>query len=141
MSQENVEVVRAAQKAHLRGDKAAMLDLLAEDVIIKNPRGLFDAPPAYHGRQGWLDCIAAFGEVFDGLTPEVKEWVDAGDWVLCVIRWTGTAKGSGVAVEARQVDAARVRDGQIVEMNLSYRSKEAALKALGLSEQDAHADS
>ena len=47
MSQENVEIVRAAQKAHLRGDNAAMFDLLADDVIIKNPRGLFDVPPVY----------------------------------------------------------------------------------------------
>ena len=72
---------------------------------------------------------------------EVKELVDAGDWVLCVTRWTGRAKASGVAVEANQVDAARIRGGKIAEMNLSHRSKGAALIALGLSEQDAHADS
>ena len=134
MSQENLNVVQAALEAYLRGDERAMIEVLAEDVIIKNPRGLFDVPAVRHGRQGWRDSIADFEEVFDDLVPDVKEWVDAGDWVLCVLCWTGRAKGSGVAVEAHQVDAVRVRDGKIVEMNLSYRSKEAALKALDLRE-------
>jgi ketosteroid isomerase-like protein len=101
----------------LRGDERAIVELLAGDVIVKNPRGLFDVPAVRHGRQGWRDSVADFEEVFDGLTVEVKELVDAGDWVLCVTHWTGRAKASGVAVEANQVDAARVRDGKIVEMN------------------------
>jgi ketosteroid isomerase-like protein len=134
MSQENVEIVKAAYEADYRGDEQAMLELLAEDVIVKNPRGLLDVPAVRHGRQGWRDLVAEFREVFDDFVPDVKEWVDAGDWVLCVTHWTGRAKGSGVAVEANQVDAVRVREGRIVEMNLSYRSREAALKALGLSE-------
>ena len=91
MSQENVEVVQVAVEAYLRGDERAMFELLAEDVIIKNPRGLLDVPAVRHGRQGWRDSVAEFGEVFDGFVPEVEEW--------------------------------------------------AALKALGLSEQDTHADS
>jgi ketosteroid isomerase-like protein len=44
MSHENVEIVRAVREAYLRGDEVAMLELLAEDVIIKNPRGLLDMP-------------------------------------------------------------------------------------------------
>ena len=140
MSQENVEVVKAALEANLRGDTQAMLELVAENVIVRNPRGLLDVASVRHGRQALLDSIAEFGEVFDDLKPDVKEWVDAGDWVLCVLRWTARAKASGVAVEAHQVDAARVRGRQIVEFNLSHRSKQAALRAVGLSEQDANAD-
>jgi ketosteroid isomerase-like protein len=86
-----VEVVQAAFEAYLRGDERAVLELLADDVIIQNPRGLFDVPAVRHGRQGWRDTVAAFEEVFDALMVEVKELVDAGDWVLCVTRWTGRA--------------------------------------------------
>src|SRR4051794_31243875 len=41
-----------------------------------------------------------------------------------VSHWTGKAKGSGIRVKANQVEAVRVKDGKIVEANLSYRSKE-----------------
>jgi ketosteroid isomerase-like protein len=141
MSQENVEIVRAAFEAYLLGDEGAVLDVIAEDVTVKNPRGLLDVPAVRHGRDAWRDSVAEFEEVFGHMRVEVREWVDAGDWVLGLTRWMGKAKGSGVPVEANQVDAFRLRDGKVVEANLSYRSKEAALKALGLSEQDTHADS
>jgi ketosteroid isomerase-like protein len=52
MSRENVEVVKAAYEADYRGDERAMLELLAEDVIVKNPRGLLDVPAVRHGRLG-----------------------------------------------------------------------------------------
>ena len=80
MSQENVEIVKAAYEADYRGDEQAMLELLAEDVIVKNPCGLLDVPAFRHGRQGWRDLVAEFREVFDDFVPDVKEWVDAGDW-------------------------------------------------------------
>ena len=141
MSQENVEVLKAAYDAFLRGDEPALVELIADDFVVKNPRGLLDVAPVRHGHQGWKEFLGEFQDVFEGFAVDIKEWVDAGDWVLCVSHWTGRAKASGVKVEANQVDAARVLDGKIVEMNLSHRSKEAALKAVGLSEQDAHADS
>jgi ketosteroid isomerase-like protein len=65
----------------------------------------------------------------------VDEYVATGDWVIAVGRWVGRGKASGVPVEARGANAARWRDGKIVEYLLGFESKEAALKAVGLSEQ------
>jgi len=49
-------------------------------------------------------------------------------------------RGSGISVNEAYVFVIRVRDGLVVE-GWEYRTMEEALEAVGLSEQDAHADS
>jgi hypothetical protein len=45
-------------------------------------------------------------------------------------RWVGKGKSSGVPVAGRAINAARWRDGQIVEYLFGFESKESALEAV-----------
>ena len=78
--------------------------------------------------------MSEWRESFDEFRAEISEYIDAGDHVVCVTRWTGTGKASDAAVDVSQVDVYELRDGQIVRATLAYPDKATALEALGLSE-------
>jgi ketosteroid isomerase-like protein len=80
-------------------------------------------------------------EVFDDYRVEVVELVDLDEWVLAEVRFHGRGEASGAKVALFQVDLYRVCEGLIAEHRAGYPSREEALKAVGLSKQDAHADS
>ena len=61
------------------------------------------------------------------LRRENDEYVEMGDWLIVVGRWIGTAKGSGVPIDQRTVNAVRIRDSQVVEWVWSLPDKQAAV--------------
>jgi hypothetical protein len=78
---------------------------------------------------------SAWTQLFDDVTREVEEWIDAGDWVITVGTWVGTGKGSGAGVEqGRDVSTPRFQQGKLVEFVMGLPDKEAALEAAGLRE-------
>jgi ketosteroid isomerase-like protein len=129
MSQENVELAKRFQEAQ-RGDPEAALEFVAEDVIAIEFGGRVDTPGVFRGREEWLDYYGHAAEVFEDYSREIDEWMDEGDWVIAVGRWRGRGKSSGVPIEGRAVNAARWRDGQIVEYLFGFASREAALEAI-----------
>jgi ketosteroid isomerase-like protein len=108
------------------------LEFVAEDVVAREVGQGFrlDTPSVFHGRDALLGYWERAVEVFDDYVREVDEYVDAGDWVITVGRWTGKGKGSGVPIELRVVNAVRCREGKIVDYLLGFESKEAALEAV-----------
>ena len=94
-----------------------------------------DAPPLLEGRAALVELWSNWQEAFEEFRAEVSEFVDAGVWVLCVTRWVGRGRSSAVTIDVSQVDAYRVRDGQIIQAILAYPDKATALEAVvGLSE-------
>jgi ketosteroid isomerase-like protein len=69
----------------------------------------------------------------------VKEFIDAGDYVVAAVRVHGRGRASGAPFEEHEVHVLRLRDGKATELR-EYRTKAEALEAVGLSEQDAHAE-
>ena len=131
MSQENVKVVREAWEASERQDNEALFPLYDADVEIQGPFGLDDC--VFRGLTGvqefWRDWLASWGE----LESDVEEWIDAGDDVIAVMHVWGQGKRSGVPVETRQSHVWTVREGKLWRLRV-YRTKEEALKAVGLEE-------
>jgi ketosteroid isomerase-like protein len=78
---------------------------------------------------------------FDELHAHLEEVVDAGNAVVCKAHWVGRGTTSGMTIDVRQFDVFELRDGTIIRAMLGHKSKAEALEAVGLSEQDAHADS
>jgi ketosteroid isomerase-like protein len=142
MSRENVELVRRVYALLDQGD-AAVWDLAPPEFVLDFSRRLID-PVVLRGREqvrAWSEREVA--EVWagghTGWQPE--ELIDAGDKVLAFIRTSGRGKASGIEVEAYVWNVWTFRDGQPAEWTYFGEDRAAALEAVGLKEQDAHADS
>jgi hypothetical protein len=81
-----------------------------------------------------------FVSAFPDFRGVIEKLAGAGDWVVTVTHWEGSGAGSGASVDLSEVIAWRFRDGLAIEGRV-YGGWEEALEAVGLSEQDAHADS
>ena len=138
MSQENVEIVKASIDAINRGDWDAMLKDAAPGFEYDFSR----AVGPWRGVVG-LDQIrrvlGEFRETWESARVEPHEFIEAGDLVL--VPATQHLKGrGGIEVVARATFVWTIRNGAIERVSM-YQEKEDALEDLGLSEQDAHADS
>ena len=69
-----------------------------------------------------------------------EEVIDAGDHVIHAIHFRGRGRGSGIVVEGRAFQVFTFRGGKAVHWE-EFSERAEALEAVGLSEQDAHADS
>ena len=83
--------------------------------------------------------VEEFGEAWEYARIEPHEFIEAGD--LVVMPGTLHVKGrDGIEVVSRGAFVWTIRNGAIERM-VMYQSRQDALEAVGLSEQDAHADS
>jgi ketosteroid isomerase-like protein len=143
MSQENVEIVRAAFEAWNAGELKDVPSYFHPELVY-HPRADEPDPSPHVGRDAYERLLYGFADSFSKVRFEVLEVVDADDRVItstvlhAVLRGQGSASVAGVS--DTYVFVHKLRDGLIVE-GWEYRTKQQALEALGLSEQDAHADS
>jgi ketosteroid isomerase-like protein len=143
MTQENVEGVRAAFEAWNAGDVEALFAHFHPELVY-HPRADEPDPSPHVGRDAYERLVHGFVESFAEVTFEVLELIDAGDLVITstvlhvVLHGQGSASGAGVS--DTYVFVHKLRDGLVVE-GWEYRTKQEALEAVGLTEQDAHADS
>ena len=134
MTQENIEIVRRGNAAFNAGDYVGFAETLHPDVEFRDHAHAADVSEALKGAQALLSLLSEWRESFDEFRAEISEYIEAGDHVVCVTRWTGTGKASDAAVDVSQVDVYELRDGQIVQATLAYPDKATALQVLGLSE-------
>jgi ketosteroid isomerase-like protein len=143
MSQENVEIMRAAFEAWNARDMEAVFAHFHPELVY-HPRADEPDPSPHVGRDAYERLVYGFIDTFSEVTIEILEVIDAGDHVITstvlhvVLRGQGSASGAGVS--DTYVFVFKLRDGLVVE-GWEYRTKQEALEAVGLSEQDAHADS
>jgi ketosteroid isomerase-like protein len=158
MSQENVELVREFWKAWLEGDTAA-LSVVGGEVVYNHRRdanGLFahldpavEVHPltgamlegvAYRGHDGMRQWFEDVTEYWESMWIEADQFLDAEEDVVVLGRVHGRGKKSGVAIESPAAWVFRLRDARLSYLRF-YLGHSEALQAVGLSEQDAHADS
>ena len=137
MSQENVEIVKAWYDAFNRQDWEAMIKDAAPGFELDFSRS--DGPQAgVFGLDQMRRRLEEFFETWESARLEAHEFIEAGD--LVVVPGTQHVKGrGGIEVAARGAVVWTIRNGAIERM-VMYQDKEDALEAVGLSEQDAHAD-
>ena len=131
MSQENVEQIRAVYDCWARGDFRAPAERLGADFEWRQVHGVVE--PGSHAGQKANRALRSVFDVYDDVRVEPEDYVDAGDSVVVVARFQGTARGSGLHVDQRFAFVWTVRDGNPIRME-QYGSREAALKAVGLEE-------
>ena len=138
MSQENVEIMRANFEAWNAGDMDAVRELQDPDVIWRAPEG-WPEPGPYVGREAVMRQLEQQRETWDTDTFElISDFIDTADHVLVRFIWRGTGHGPESNMEVTQVIT--VRKGRVFLLEHFWDHAE-ALEAVGLSEQDAHADS
>jgi ketosteroid isomerase-like protein len=136
MSQENVEVMEAVYAAIRRHDLDGFLALVHPEIefrsLVAEAEG--QALRGHEGVREWWDSVIRSLALRP--TPEkIESFRDRGITRLSVV---GTVEG--VEVPESQWMAWRVRDGLLFWWEI-FRTEAEALEAVGLSEQDAHADS
>jgi ketosteroid isomerase-like protein len=141
MSQENVEVVREAFLATSGGDPAA-------------GRSAWDPAIEWDmaGVTGWTEKRVYRGpEVLTFLEEWANSWRDwhfdveevrdgGQEQVFAAIHEWGTGIESAASVDQRRYFAVDLSGGRIVRVRM-FSDRAEALEAMGLSEQDVHADS
>ena len=133
MSQENVEVMRAAFDAWNAGDMDALFAHFHPELVY-HPRADEPDPSPHVGRDAYERLAREFAESFSEVTYEVLELIDAGDHVIVstVLHAVPHGQGSG-SVRDTYVFVHKLHDGLVVE-GWEYRTKQEALEAVGLSE-------
>src|SRR5262245_57721106 len=134
MSQENVEIVRAAIAAYNRGDLDALAEYWTDDIDYRAVEGALDDRGPMHGKDAVRAYMQDWLDTFDGLNVDPLEVVDAGgDQVVAVLRFGGRAKQSGVETDLTFATVHTLREGKIAR-GREYWTKDQALEAAGLRE-------
>jgi ketosteroid isomerase-like protein len=137
MSQENVEVIKAAVKAWNASDMEAFREMNDPDVFLRAVED-WPEPGPYVGRDAVMGLFAQARAAWDSEAVEPISFVDAGDRV--VMRYIWRAVGHGPDVNMEQTIVYTLRKSRVVYQEYFWNHAE-ALETVGLSEQDAHADS
>jgi ketosteroid isomerase-like protein len=129
MSQENVASDRRAVEAANRGDLDGWLAHFDPEIVWY---GLADEPDPgpFRGHQGILALFARWRDVLPDLRLEVKEYIDAGEYVIVSGRFQGHTADSDAEVGFDEVLVNKYRDGKVAEVR-EYRTREEALEAVG----------
>jgi ketosteroid isomerase-like protein len=131
MSQENVEIVRAAIAAYNRGAVDAVFRDAAPDAELDWSRAHGPYRGVYRLDQ-FRSFLGDFRSTFESVRFEAHEFLDSDEDV--VVPFTGHLGGrDGIEATASGVIVCSLRDGLIVRACL-YQEKQEALEAAGLSE-------
>ena len=142
MSQENVEIARRGLEEfnqQFNSTEALDLDFLASDVAFDNSNAAFDNE-VFRGQDGMRQYMSRLREMWKRQQVEPQEFIPVGDkQVIVAFRFVSIGRDDLETV-ANAALVVTVRGRQIAHIK-SFQNKSSALEAVGLSEQDAHADS
>ena len=133
MSQENVEIVRSIYEAWAADRSAA--PFIDRDLEYINPPNAIE-PGTRIGRH----YFRKVSEVWPDVRFEIERYIDAGEDVVVIAKQFGRASSSGVETETRMGYIWTVAEGKATRFRW-FSDPAEALEAVGLSEQDARADS
>jgi ketosteroid isomerase-like protein len=133
MSQENVEIVRAAFAAFEDGGMEAVLRFCDESIEITQPAQLPGVNPRQYGHAGVRESFGIWPEQWADFRVEIVRTAEVNERVLVTTIQRGRGKSSGVEVETQFAFLFTLRDGKIVEWRI-FMTEGDALNAVGLEE-------
>lgn len=116
MASGNLQIIQGLYAAFGRGDGGAVLGMF-DDAIVWNEAENFpyaDRNP-YVGPQQVAEGV--FGRIvteWDGFTVTPQQYVDGGDTIVALGRYTGIFKATGVPVDAQFAHVWTISNGRIV---------------------------
>ena len=131
MSQENVEIVRAAYDAWNAGDMDALREVHDPDAVTRYPED-WPEPGPYFGREASMRQWEQLRQTWDADALElISDFIDVADHVVVRQIWRGAGYGPDLNLDFTTIFT--VRKGRIVSQEYIWDHEE-ALEALGLSE-------
>ena len=141
MSQENAENVRrsyaALNLAIVSGDIAPFLLEFCDPGIEYEP---VEESLVVQGHEQLGEYFRRFYDVWEEFRWELEEVIDAGDSIVSAALLKGRARASGIEITQRLFLVADVLGSKIVRLR-EYLDRQEALEAVGLSDEDARANS
>ncbi len=136
MSQENVEIVRQAFECFERRDWASAAPLYDPDVEQHGTVGGVEEGQVLRGPDEIRRSFESEDEIWAEHRMEPEKFIDVGDRVVVLVREYQRGKTSGIETEIETAVIMDLRNGRITRAQ-GYMDRAAALRAAGLSEQDA----
>ena len=113
MSEQSIEFVKGVYGAFARGDVPAVLGAFADDIEWYEAEGM-----PYGGLHRGGEAVAqkVFGPIaedVEGFAVVPEEFMGSGGTVAAVVRYTGTGKATGKALDLPVVHVWDIRDGKL----------------------------
>jgi ketosteroid isomerase-like protein len=142
MSQENVEAFKRGLEAGNRGDVETLLEELDPEVEWHSALHalLGGEQTVFRGHDGVREMLRDLNEAFGEIRIEMSEIRDLGDRLVAIGHTRTRGRESGAETETPLAFVTEIRNGKTISIQ-AYLDPRQALEAVGLSEQDAHADS
>src|SRR5947208_16760020 len=116
MSEENLAAIRRAARAFREHDFDQAFELYHPDVVYYENSGTpLDTAEVLRGRDEMGTSLAAFIDEFPDFHSEIDELLDGGDKVVCVQRWVGTGRASGVPINLQEIIVFTFTQGKVIE--------------------------
>jgi ketosteroid isomerase-like protein len=131
MSQQNVEKIRAAYEPFNRTHEPDR-DLLHPAIEWHTARDLPDSG-THRGHDGVARLFSEWAGSFEDFRADLEEVIEAGSYVVAVVRLRGRLRGSGDEVALPEMHVWKMVNGKAVEVR-EYRTMAEALEAAGLRE-------
>jgi len=131
MSQENVEVVRAAASAWAAGDFDEVSRLYTPDASITAVPDGWPEPAPVVGRDASMEQFSRLQEGGDEHSLTIEREVAERDWVIADFRWHMRGTASGVSMTTNIAAAYRLEGAKIAEARFFWTWEE-ALETVGL---------
>ena len=133
MPKENVDVVRQAYEAYVRGDMAAMLRYVDPDLewTYLDPSLQDPEPEICHGRGELEAALQLWAK--RGLRSELEEVAGHGDRVMVAVRTPGVDAYRETPASDRNFSVLTVREGRIVALR-DCRDRPEALAVAGIDQ-------
>ena len=114
MSEQSIEFVKGVYGAFARGDVPAVLGAFADDIEWYEAEGM---PYGGLHRGGEAVLQKVFGPIaedVEGFAVVPEEFMGSGETVAAVVRYQGTGKATGKALDLPVVHVWDIRDGKLV---------------------------
>jgi ketosteroid isomerase-like protein len=139
MSQENVEIVRRFLDAYNRRDHEAMVELI--DPTFEFRSRFVGIESVHRASEGFpYTYFEMLDDAYEHFQVVLVEYHDAGAAVLAAGQAVWRGRASGAEAETAIFPTFWLRAGKVFRAE-TFDDRAEALEAVGLSEQDAHADS
>jgi ketosteroid isomerase-like protein len=125
MSQENLEVVRAALEA-----RSGFLSVFDENAEMQAPDWGLD-PGLFRETEAIRTWLRTWVDRWDEYEAENHEYIDAGEYVVVEQALRGRSKATGLSLDARHWSVFTFTNRKVVRGRF-YRTRDEALEAAGL---------